>query len=365
MNAKTEVWDIVPHLSGVPRPDREQRTVMVTQFYIDESGKGGDGPIFELACLEASASEWAAFTDDWIAVRDEEPAIDYFSMAECWAGQGEFRGIEKFTRWRKAAKFAEVTKRHVRRAHCFFVDHELFKSIFVNNVDRRYDDPYFFMATDAIEEIIYRHILEGGGRPIEFIFDQQPAFEADVLRWFTALRDVTVAPGMTIPISDVVEGTPTFKDEKKAIPLQAADMVAWNHRRFWSTALYGEDFTWYLPLCQTIEAIPTFHIRTEDDWLRAEFLRLMAALPEAGAYYHGAVKMRDTADVRQSERNRQMLLDSVGKESVVFLETISTRRMRRYVLVDSCPSSDSPHLHSRASDRCLLTSAAGHRHRPA
>lgn len=235
---------------------------MVTQIYVDESGKGGDGPIFVLACVEANSADWEQLASEWAGVRDSDPKIEYFSMAECWAGQGEFRDVPKLVRWNKALEFAKVARRNVRRAHCFNVGHALFKKLFHGRIDRRYDDPYYFMLTDAVEEIVTRIVREDSSIRIQFIFDRQLQFEQDVQNWFQAIVPAKIRE-VDATYGEVLIGNPSFDDEKRVVPIQVADMIAWHERRLFAQLRFGIKSMSYFPLIEVLNSIPTLHIETD------------------------------------------------------------------------------------------------------
>jgi hypothetical protein len=57
---------------------------MTLKAFIDESGKG-DPSIFVMAGFIARAEEWAKFNDDWNAILEKPPTLEYFHMADAVA----------------------------------------------------------------------------------------------------------------------------------------------------------------------------------------------------------------------------------------------------------------------------------------
>ncbi len=76
--ANAHVWALV---SGYPAKWRRGRQLLVLQVYIDDSASK-DGKIFVLAGYIAPAENWAAFSNEWQAILDEEPRLERFKMHE-------------------------------------------------------------------------------------------------------------------------------------------------------------------------------------------------------------------------------------------------------------------------------------------
>ena len=56
------------------------------QAFIDDSGTGG--PLMVMAGFAATAEKWAAFSDEWDAVRKSGKPIAYLKMKEAFAFNG-------------------------------------------------------------------------------------------------------------------------------------------------------------------------------------------------------------------------------------------------------------------------------------
>src|SRR5215208_2476822 len=77
--AAERVWAMV---SGLPSGKRERRKLMVLQAYIDDSGSEPTDPLFVLGGFVSQAADWAVFSDEWKAVLDIPPTLEYFKMSE-------------------------------------------------------------------------------------------------------------------------------------------------------------------------------------------------------------------------------------------------------------------------------------------
>jgi hypothetical protein len=107
MSAPTQVWDIVPYLSGVPGPARLRRLVLALQVFIDDSGKD-DPPVFVLAGFIAEAAQWAAFSDAWDAELKQSPAIEHFKMKDAHSLRGQFSRWSDLGRDHKVGRLSSL-----------------------------------------------------------------------------------------------------------------------------------------------------------------------------------------------------------------------------------------------------------------
>lgn len=301
-----------------------------------------------MVALQAPADAWAAFSEEWEIARKISPAIEYFSAAECWMGQGQFKGIEIVERMGKAETLARLVEKYVFQIHSFFVSHQDFEYIFKSQIDHRYDDPYFFMATQLIEELIEIYKLSGFRDEIDFIFDSQPNCELFVNQWFDARSDNL---SKTKDYAEILKNKIAFQDEKKTPPLQAADLAAWYWRRTNAEFFYGTDLKPYFwPAFQILSRLRTHNIHTDVDFMHACREGINSTLPNNHLFFHQAVRYRDNLDIKMSRDNASQL----KAEVTPLLSSISTKKMKRFHLCYSCENSDSPHLHSREKNRCLL-----------
>src|SRR5665213_561253 len=91
MSRRTEIWEVAPHLCGLPSEVARRRLLLGLTAFIDESGKSEE-PVFVMAGYIGRAEEWAAFNDEWRTVLDKPPRLDSFHMTEAMYS-GEIRRL--------------------------------------------------------------------------------------------------------------------------------------------------------------------------------------------------------------------------------------------------------------------------------
>lgn len=81
----------------------------------------------------------------------------------------------------------------------------------------------------AVVAGVARYAAEAGiDTPIEFIFDEQEGVDDDIRTFFSHLKK-----GLPVQAQNLIDGVPFFKNDrdKRYMPLQAADLLAWHVRR--------------------------------------------------------------------------------------------------------------------------------------
>jgi hypothetical protein len=200
------------------------------QCCIDDSGSDNKGPVFVLAGYVSTVERWKVFSHVWdIALKSGPRPLACFKMVEANRLSGQFL---HWTPLERDAKIHELA-RNIKGNAMFQVRTVLWKKEFAQ-IQAKYPDypvePYTFLFHE-IMGLVTRHLwrdlkIED---KIEFYFDEQGAFGNRASRSFkTAQEDL---PPFLL---EYVAGMPNHVSDKDMLPLQAADMLAWQIRRFCS-----------------------------------------------------------------------------------------------------------------------------------
>jgi hypothetical protein len=95
-------------------------------------------------------------------------------------------------------------------------------------------NPYFISFWMLLTAFMQHQQAVGFSEPVDFIFDDQVEKHRIREAWDTF---VEVAPNSVKPFIGV---EPSFQDDKKVKPLQAADLMAW-HTREWNDGMISRD----------------------------------------------------------------------------------------------------------------------------
>jgi len=223
---------------GYPSRLRKQRKLVVLQAVIDDSGKG-DKPVFVLAGFVLGAYKWTVFADQWRAILDEPPKIDYFKMKEAWNFTGQFKMFSTKARDEKLRKLVSLITAHKPLAIKEVVPHELYDRFFKGKVAKAVDYPYFLISHNIIGLLlIYQHRNQLHlNDTVDFVFDEQGKESDAMQRAWSFSRDIMVPE-----LKPMLGSRPITRDEKIFLPLQAADLFAWQVRRFYLEKSRGKDY---------------------------------------------------------------------------------------------------------------------------
>jgi uncharacterized protein DUF3800 len=206
-------------VSGLPRAKREARRFLVLQFWLDDSGKE-KLPIFVLAGYAASVEEWSAFADDWQALLDKEPKLDYIKAYEAFGFRKQFKGWSEFHRDRRLMEFVPLIRKYSNRGLAFTIGHNHFSD--KNDPVWGFKQPYMFAYITALSGLLKFAQDNPAKEKIEVIFDNGVVHRRQAKAAYKEL--FRRLPKDATDLLDRDE--PRFEDDKKFNPLQAADLLA-------------------------------------------------------------------------------------------------------------------------------------------
>lgn len=224
---------------------------MPVRAFIDDSGSGGDSRFFVLGGFMANFETWERFSDDWDATLSTAPAIAYFKMAEANSLNQQFEGWSDNERNEKVNALIDVIDRHgLFQGTCAIEASDynaVVKPVLGNVLNGEYDDPYLYLFMGIVSHfaamehrweyaqrdvppsriVIFDETAHTGQppQPVDFVFDEGKRLTDRAARslYETSLKNLNV-------FSDRL-GSVDFRDDKKFVPLQAADLAAWQRRR--------------------------------------------------------------------------------------------------------------------------------------
>ena len=213
-------------LSGYPPRIREAKPLAFLRAFTDDSASEiGDRRLF-LAGFLNRADEWALFAEAWDAELAVAPAIKYLKMSEAQNLKDQFRGWHHEARDAKLMALAGVVSRFRPFSFQFSIDRSKFDQIVKRVSPRGLQSPHFTCCFGVVSGLTRFAASEGGNVPIEFIFDTQDGVDIDVQLWFEAMKT-----NLPRKVQKLISGTPTFRNDRDVVQLQAADMLVWHLRR--------------------------------------------------------------------------------------------------------------------------------------
>ena len=202
--------------------------VSLLKAFIDDSGSGGDSPWYVLGGYLGTVEGWDSFDDQWSDVLHQHPRIEYFksSEAESLRGGGQWAGIGNDQRDVKLDALIDVIARCARRAVCARMRQCDYNDFVKGNIPSVWDSPYYFLQTSVIAAAINIERIDGESESVDFVFDRDQKHERRSRKMLPALMPMQSMYGSLVNVS--------YQAEQDSLPLQAADLVAWQIRRFFS-----------------------------------------------------------------------------------------------------------------------------------
>lgn len=228
-------------VSGLPKGKRESRLLMVIERYqawVDDSGNEPNDKYFVLAGFVARADCWESFSDDWQAALKISPALDYFKMKEAAALNEQFsrrRGWDEGKRDERIELLTGIIQKYAALRIHASIKHAEFdqyiKSLPAISRTLATDHPYLYLAQQLIlTTALYQDRLDVH-EPCDFIFDKQLGFSAEMAEAWPNFEALVKAQTHR-NIGRFLGSEPIYRDDKCFVPLQAADLYAWQIRKF-------------------------------------------------------------------------------------------------------------------------------------
>ncbi|WP_375782995.1 DUF3800 domain-containing protein [Bradyrhizobium sp. Pha-3] len=191
------------------------------QAFVDASGKG-DPNVLVVAGYVARAGEWAKFSEAWKEKLGQR-RLRRFKMNEM-AQQLEF-----------VAYFYRTIEEHdiLAAISCVFDTAALVRFVdeFVPpspGLDiRALKNPYLYAARQIVENLALTQEKMGLKGPVDFVFDNE-AEEKKLSPHWDRFR-----ASLRSEVGRLMGRNPTYRDDEKCMPLQAADLWAWWVRKWY------------------------------------------------------------------------------------------------------------------------------------
>jgi len=197
---------------------------MAMQGFIDDS-YGKKDQCYVLAGFIATVDSWLNFSKDWKEELDRIPAMPYFKMNEIVRTRsGPFKGWTEVARQERLNSFAKVIRKHALVRVDSRIKIEDYERYIKGKVHPDLDHPYFICFYQIATATLKFQVQNRWQEHVDFIFDEQGNIGLEAIKWWGLLKAI-------LPAHERLIGeTPTFRDDKKMLPLQAADFYAWSIR---------------------------------------------------------------------------------------------------------------------------------------
>jgi len=267
-NSAKSTIDFLAHLvCGLRAQSRKHRLFAMLTAFIDDSDSEPSGQVFVLAGFVASRDRWDKFTEEWDKALAGPPRpLDYFKMVEANSLKGQFSDWTEDERNLKLRELTLIISQYAQFAIRATLGWKDFK-----DVQAQYaypQEPY-----DALFQTIMALAVKGTMRlpipdKVEFIFDEQGDAGKRARETFEMAKEF-IPPNLL----EFVPYEPLHRSDREFLPLQAADMSAWQSRRFLADhEIHGiERARCYSETMKSLDAIPLEEHRIDQAQLQSFF----------------------------------------------------------------------------------------------
>jgi hypothetical protein len=240
---------------------------VILQAWLDDSGSGSKRQrVFVLAGFVSDHESWATFSEEWREALNEPPSIPFFKMNHAYNPRSRnsvFHGWSRFEVNKKVEKLISIIKYRVMVRISSTMRLDDYEKYIKRRVLPSVDSPYFFCLYQILYAVAAHQKKYGWNFKTDFFFDEQGSIGENTKEWHSIFKQIA-----SDDIRPYIGSTPIFRDDKKFMPLQAADLYAGAMRRhaFENTHLY-------LPMRSELRALADFGLQNIEREIDADHLR--------------------------------------------------------------------------------------------
>jgi hypothetical protein len=219
----------------------------VFQIAIDESGRGQESdPAFVLAGYAARVQNWEAFSDRWQEILHKRPHLEYLKAKEAYSLQGQFRGWTPLQRDERVLELIALIRQFSPSAVKLVISGKEFEQI-LGTKKGAFKNVYWLAVASLTVAVLADRFKQHTREKIEFIFDEGTM----KARFFEKSYRAMIA-SLPKNATELLARKSRMENDRKFLPLQAADLLAWNVRNSLQDAASDASPTWM--------ALKTMHI---------------------------------------------------------------------------------------------------------
>lgn len=312
------------------------KAMAFTQAYFDDSGTHSSSLVTSIGGFVGTAEAWTKLEKDWIEyLASLEWPIGWFRSYDCEHGEGEFQGLSRKVRELIRNKLVKIIASHPVTAIWSSVVVEDWDAVATGSFARRYKSPHDLCFDECMMQIGIWARKHAPEHPVSLTVAQHPQHQPQM----NAIHDAYSRH----PAIGNFLGPLQFCPMKSTVPLQVADVLAYEMNKEWEEAIYPPDG-------------PSFAARLQFRPILEKFSE-SNGLAYGGCMVDGALSLHafrynlEDVDPVSTENFRRLFATKPGQttELLPYWE-IDTSQL---VLLDNCPECDTPHCHIRGSNRCL------------
>jgi uncharacterized protein DUF3800 len=199
--------------------------------YFDDSGSHRDSDVVLWSGLFGNQYQWEHFEKLWAAkLQNPSPGkvpLKRFHMANCQAADGEFLGWSRTATDFLIHELGDIILRCGLHSDGAAISRKDWDDLVTGNLRTALGDAEGYSLRMAFVRALKWARMKGGESKIAFIFDRRKEREGEGKRIFELFEHYA-----RIESSGVTPVSVAFSDSYNVLPLQGADMLAWEQYRY-------------------------------------------------------------------------------------------------------------------------------------
>jgi hypothetical protein len=202
--------------------------------YFDESGTHAEAAVTMIAGYVATAEVWAVISEAWAS--ELAPLSDYginwFHTGDCLHGARGWRRVPRAKRDHLVERLSNILAASEVSAVWAGVNADQWDQHTSPAFKVRFPKPYDLCFHEVVRQLWWWSRHNADGTPIRIVFAEQKEYQNRSIAIHEAWR--------RHPDVDRFIGSLTFSSPRKLIPLQTADLLAFEANKEWEGRQYGK-----------------------------------------------------------------------------------------------------------------------------
>ena len=200
--------------------------------YLDESGIHDSSPITAVGGFVGHAETWVSFESDWREALGDV-GITAFHAVDCEQGNGEFMKLPLELRYALANRLARIiAKADLLGVWRTVINDDWHATNFDDEFKQAHPKPFYLCFSGVAQKLVDWAARRADGSRLSLVYSEQQEFQEHIQEIWKAYNDGNRRGKFS---------SFEMASYHDCVPLQAADLIAYEMNRDWQTRVYRPD----------------------------------------------------------------------------------------------------------------------------